>query len=85
MDRQIRFVGLLVAGVAPPEELRPSHALFASVAELARNAALVRREAALTGNIARAWDASSAAAGALLLASKAKAEIEASLRPPRLP
>ena len=38
-----------------------------SAAQLADSAARIRREAALTGDMARAWDASSAAAGALML------------------
>ena len=38
----------------------------------------------LSGNVARAWDASSAAAGALMLSAKARAELQALLRPPQL-
>ena len=44
-----------------------------------------RREAALTGNIARAWDASAAAAGALMLVARARTEIQELFRFPQLP
>jgi hypothetical protein len=53
-----------------------------SAAQLADGAARIRREAALSGDIARAWDASSAAAGALMLSTRAQSEIEAMLKPP---
>jgi hypothetical protein len=70
--------------VTPPDELRDAHALLLSAARLADNAARVRREAALTGSMARAWDASSAAAGALMLATRARNDILLALRPPQL-
>jgi hypothetical protein len=70
--------------VTPPNELRPAHALLVSAAQLADNAARIRREATLAGDLARAWDASSAAAGALMLAARAQADIQAALRPPQL-
>lgn len=74
----------LVAGVAPPQEAAGAHALLLSAVQLAGNAALIRREAALAGDMTRAWDASSAAAGALMLGAKARNDIIAALRPPQL-
>jgi hypothetical protein len=56
-----------------------------SAVQLADNAARIRREATLAGDMARAWDASSAAAGALMLGTKARTDILALLRPPQLP
>jgi hypothetical protein len=53
-----------------------------SAAQLADGAARIRREAALSGSIDRAWDASSAAAGALMLITRAAAEIDAMMKPP---
>jgi hypothetical protein len=41
-------------------------------------------EAALTGDLQRAWDASSAAAGALMLAARARTEFQSLFRLPRL-
>ncbi len=74
-----------VATLAPPDELREVHALIVSAAQLAENAARIRREAALIGSMTRAWDASSAAAGALMLVSRAQSDLQAALRPPQLP
>jgi hypothetical protein len=71
--------------IIPPDELRDAHAVLVSAAQLADTAARVRREAALTGEMTRAWDASSAAAGALMLAARARSEIRSTLRLPQLP
>ena len=68
----------------PPEECRAAHALFVSTAHLAANAARIRRDATLAGDIARAWDASSAAAGSLMLGAKAKMEIRSLINRPQL-
>jgi len=75
----------LLTAVAPPAELTAAHALLMSAAQLAGNAAQIRREAALAGDMKRAWDASSAAAGALMLSAKARTDIVAALRLPQLP
>lgn len=70
------------AALLPPEELRPAHALLVSAAQMADTAARIRREAALSGDLARAWDASSAAAGSLMLSARARSDIQALLRSP---
>src|SRR5882672_7241219 len=44
----------------------------------------VARILTLAGDMARAWDASSAAAGALMLGAKARTDIQTLLRPPQL-
>jgi hypothetical protein len=72
------------SAILPPEEFRAAHALLVSAAQLADTAARVRREAALTGDMPRAWDASSAAAGALMLAARARSEIRSMFRLPQL-
>jgi hypothetical protein len=74
----------LASTIAPPEELVAAHALLISATQLAGNAAQIRREAALASDIARAWDASSAAAGALMLGARARSDIQTLLRPPQL-
>jgi hypothetical protein len=73
-----------LSGIAPPEEFRAVHALFVSAAQLADGAAKIRLEAALTGDLRRAWDASSAAAGALMLAARARTEFQSLFRLPQL-
>ena len=85
MDRLIARIVKQAGGIAPPEELVSSHALFVSAARLAENAARIRREAALSNSLARAWDASSAAAGALMLGEHARTDIQVLLRQPQLP
>ncbi len=74
----------LVGEIAPPDELAAAHALFASAVQMASNAALTRRRASLANNMDLAWNASSAAAGALMLGARARTDILALLRPPQL-
>jgi hypothetical protein len=62
--------------IRPPEELSGAHALLLSAAKLAANAVSVRREAIRSGDIAVAWDASAAAAGAIMLFSKARGDMD---------
>jgi hypothetical protein len=71
--------------VVPPDEFRTVHTLLINAAQLADSAARLRREAVISGDLGRAWDASSAAAGSLMLTSRARIEIETVLRPPPLP
>jgi hypothetical protein len=78
-------IGRSLSLIEPPEEFREVHALLASAAQLAGSAATIRLEATFAGNIDRAWDASSAAAGALMLISRAQTELKATFRLPQLP
>jgi len=75
----------LTASVVPPEECRTTHELIVSAAQLADNAALIRRDAVRSADLTRAWNASSAAAGALMLVARAEAEMQELLRLPQLP
>ena len=84
MQRNVARILELTAAIAPPDELTSAHALLVSAVQLAGNAAQIRVEAALAGSMARAWDASSAAAGALMLGARARADIQTLLRPPQL-
>jgi hypothetical protein len=83
-ERAVSRIMALVAAIVPPAEVVAAHALLVSAAQLAGNAAQIRREAVLAGDMARAWDASSAAAGALMLGARAKSDIQTLLRPPQL-
>lgn len=74
----------LASTIVPPDELAAAHALLITAAQLAGNAAQIRREATLAADMARAWDASSAAAGALMLGAKARADMQTLLRLPQL-
>jgi hypothetical protein len=84
VSRQVDRILKLVEAVEPPEEFQGAHALLVSAAHLARNAAVIRREAVQSGDIGRAQDASSAAAGAQMLSARAVTEIQSLLRPPQL-
>lgn len=70
--------------IAPPPEFRAAQALLVSAVQLAGSAGQIRREATLAEDIARAWDASSAAAGALMLGARARTDMQRLLRPPEL-
>jgi hypothetical protein len=85
VELQAHRLNKLMAAIVPPEECRVAHAVLISAASLAENAAKIRYEATLSGDISRARDAASAAAGALMLIDKARTEIQSFLRPPQLP
>jgi hypothetical protein len=68
-----------------PEDLKPAHSLLVSAWRFAENAARVRYEAVASGSLGTAREASSAAAGALMMLSRAQEEIRSFLEPPRLP
>jgi hypothetical protein len=84
VPRQVERIIKLIENIVPPEECQAAHALLVSAAHLARSAAAIRREAAKSGDVARAQDASSAAAGSLMLSARARTEIQSTLRPPQL-
>ncbi|HXG56789.1 MAG TPA: hypothetical protein VNJ03_15535 [Vicinamibacterales bacterium] len=62
--------------VRPPPELQGAHGLFAASLQMTRQAASLRRTALSSNDIKLAWDASSAAAGALMLAERAADELK---------
>jgi hypothetical protein len=84
IDRVVVQILKLASAIAPPDEFAAAHALLVSAAQMAGNAARIRREATLAGDMARAWDASSAAAGALMLSARATTDIKNLVRPPQL-
>ncbi|HZT76782.1 MAG TPA: hypothetical protein VFA27_08995 [Vicinamibacterales bacterium] len=85
LERTSAQIAALASAIVPPDEVAAAHALLISATQLARNAAEIRRQAAAADDMTRAWDASSAAAGALMLSAKARADIQSLVRPPRLP
>ena len=66
------------------EDLRPTHSMLVEAWRFAENAANGRAEAVSTGNVSRAWQASSAAAGALMFLSQVQGKIQDLLELPRL-
>ncbi len=83
VHRLVTQIVKTATAIVPPEELKTAHALLISAAQLADNAARIRREATLAGDMARAWDASSAAAGALMLEGRARTDMQALMRAPQ--
>jgi hypothetical protein len=70
--------------LAVPDELKAAHALLMSAVNLADRAVKTRRQAAVSGELQFAWDASSAAAGSIMLLDRAKEDLEAAVRLPEL-
>jgi len=73
-----------LAGLRPPSELAAAHGVLASAAQLAASAAKLRRDAVSRGQLDAAWDASSAAAGAMMLLARGRADVERALALPQL-
>jgi hypothetical protein len=67
-----------------PDFLRPTHELLVSAWRFAETAVDIRYDAVSSGNVAIAMQASSSAAGALLMVERVQSEIRALLEPPRL-
>jgi hypothetical protein len=68
-----------------PDELQGTHDLIVGAWRFAENATRHRVDAVASGNLARAWEASSAAAGALMMLTRAQQNIREMLELPRLP
>jgi len=71
-----------LALVVPPTDLASAHALMKTAAQLAMQAVSTRAAAVTSGAIDQAWQASSAAAGALMLLARAKHDLDTALAPP---
>ena len=70
--------------VLVPEDLRGTHDLIVGAWRFAETAARARLEAVSSGSLATAWEASSAAAGALMMLSRAQLQLREFLEPPKL-
>ena len=79
-SRALKLMGQIV----PPEECRAAHALLVSAGPSRRQRRADPSQAAVAGDITRAWDASSAAAGALMLGAKARTDIQSLVNRPQL-
>jgi hypothetical protein len=67
-----------------PEELRATHELLVSAWRFAESAVDIRYSAVSSGDVAIAWQASSSAAGAILMVTRVQHDIKTLLEPPRL-
>ena len=89
-DRLMALRGRLSGGAERLErmhvadDLRATHELLVSAWRFAEHAVDTRYAAVTSGNVKTAWEASSAAAGALMMLTRAQQEIRTLLDPPRL-
>ncbi len=67
-----------------PEEMQATHALVVGAWHFAETATRQRAAAVATGNVNRAWEASSAAAGALMMLGRAQQNLRELLEIPKL-
>lgn len=84
LERRVRGAQQRLQGLAAPPDAQAAHALAVSAAQLSLQAAVLRRQAVTAGSLPLARDASAAAAGALMLIERARADLEAVSRPPEL-
>jgi len=74
----------LMAVLTAPAEGAGAHGLLTNAIKLASRAAALRERAVLSGDMQHAWEASSAAAGALMLFDRAVDDVQALMRIPAL-
>ncbi len=82
-ERASRGIGLL-ARMKAPADVHTVHGLFSSALQMAAQAAAMRQKAIQATSMELAWQASSAAAGALMMFERANAELDRLSSPPRL-
>ena len=82
LANRLARAGRGLAKVIPPPELMAGHALARSAWELAESALRLRIESVSSNSVDGARRASSAAAGALLLYTRARADLTAAMEPP---
>jgi len=82
IGKRLAQAGVRIGKVKPPPELATAHALVHSAWELAESALRLRSDAAASNNVDTAQRASSAAAGALLLYERARADLASAMAPP---
>jgi hypothetical protein len=80
LDESSRRLGAL----SVPDALKQAHALLTSAVNLAGSAVKTRRQAAISGELRSAWDASSAAAGSMMLFAKAQEDMEVIVKLPQI-
>ena len=84
LDGRLQEASRHLGAIAVPDELKPSHALLQSALNLADNAVKTRRQAVVSGELKWAWDASSAAAGSMMLLAKALEDLETAVKLPHI-
>jgi hypothetical protein len=76
LEGQTSMVTRLLAAVKPPAGGETVYGLFISATQLATRAVTSRQQAVSTGEMQPAWEAASAAAGALMMIERATTELQ---------
>jgi hypothetical protein len=83
LEQRLVMAKQQLGAVSPPAELDAAHGLFGAAFQMARRAVSTRRNAVSSRDMKLAWDAASAAAGALMLLDRAAQELDKQTSPPR--
>jgi len=83
LEQRLVMAKQQLAAISPPAELNAAHGLFGAAFQMARRAVATRRNAVSSKDMKLAWDAASAAAGALMLLDRAAQELDTLTTPPR--
>lgn len=75
----------LIAAIPVPAEATAAHGFLTNAIQLGSRAAQTRQRAVMSGDMKIAWEASSAAAGAVMLFDRATEELEALAQAPTIP
>jgi hypothetical protein len=79
---EAEYAGHQLARVQPPAEVASAHSTLMTASRMAARAAKTRLEALRSGSMDTAWEASSAAAGSLMLLEQAIQELRRITREP---
>jgi hypothetical protein len=83
LDRRLVTARQRLAAITPPAGLDAAHSLFDAAFQMARRAVTTRQNAVSSKDMKLAWDAASAAAGALMLLDRAAEELDRQTSPSR--
>jgi hypothetical protein len=84
LEERAAIAGRELALMKPPAGLEPAHGMLNTASGLAVRAASARRRAVASGDMPAAWEASSAASGALMMLERAGEELKRMTERPQL-
>lgn len=84
LEQRAALAGRELALMKPPADVEPVHNLLKTASGLATRAASIRRKAVTSGEMSVAWEASSAASGALMMLERADEDLKRLIERPEL-
>ncbi len=84
LEQRAALAGRELALMKPPADVEPVHNLLKTASGLATRAASIRRKAVISGEMPVAWEASSAASGALMMLERADEDLKRLIERPEL-